>query len=119
MWPGGGPVAPGATHVTPSPSAALRAGSARGLEEHGHRQIPHSACGSVRNDMNPMVLRRSMWPGGGPVAPGATHVTPSAARGLEEHGYRQIPHSACGSVRNDMNHMVLRSAAKGLIADSQ
>ena len=58
------PVAPGETHVTPSPSAARlqslsrgRAGSARGLEEHGHRQIPRSACGSARNDMNHMFLR--------------------------------------------------------------
>ncbi len=48
--------------------------------------------------------------GGGPVAPGATHVTPSAARGLAAHGQRQIPHCACGSVRHDMNPMVLRSS---------
>jgi len=115
----GGPVAPGATHGTPSPSAPRlpslsrgRVHAARGLAAQGQRQIPHTksswqfrivvaviahrdamcgnlqskicnrkwyhcACGSVRNDMNPMVLRRSVWPGGGPVAPGATHGTPS------------------------------------------
>jgi len=140
-----------------------RVHAARGLAAHGQRQIPHSACGSVRHDMNsvmpsgarnlaahragpPRGARGDMaapWTSaattshatagrrhGGPVAPGATHVTPSpsaarlpslsrgragSARGLAAHGQRQIPHSACGSVRHDMNH-VIPSGARNLAA---
>jgi len=104
---GSNPCHPAPVGAAQGPPVGAAPGNRRtGSEEHGHRQIPRSAGGSARNDMNHLVLRS-------PSAPRRVHPSAprrvTAARGLAAHGHRQIPRSAGGSARNDMNHLVLRS----------